>query len=103
MGARAGGHRLIMALIRRSETLTASTEVRTPADQVYSVVSDVTRIPECSPKTTRAQWVAPDRFQACNRRHLGRWRTIANVVEADPGQRFSFVVQALGGDWMQWT
>jgi hypothetical protein len=47
--------------------------------------------------------LAPNRFQAWNRRRLGRWRTLANVVEAEPGHRFSFVVQALGGDWAQWT
>lgn len=92
-----------MSLLRKDETLTASTEVRASADQVYAVVSDVTRIPEWSPETTRAEWLAPNRFQAWNRRRLGRWRTVANVVDATPGQRFSFVVQAMGGDWTQWT
>lgn len=29
--------------------------------------------------------------------------TLANVVEAEPGHRFSFIVRALGGDWTQWT
>lgn len=92
-----------MSLLRKDETLTASTEVRATADDIYAVVSDVTRIPEWSPETTRAQWLAPNRFQAWNRRRLGRWRTVANVVDATPGQRFSFVVQAMGGDWTQWT
>lgn len=92
-----------MSLLQKGETLTASTEVRAAADQVYAVVSDVTRIPEWSPETTRAEWLAPNRFQARNRRRLGRWRTVANVVEAEPGHRFSFVVQAMGGDWTQWT
>jgi hypothetical protein len=93
----------MMSLLQQNETLTASIEVRASADQVYAVVSDVTRIPEWSPETTRAEWLAPDRFQAWNRRRLGRWRTVANVVAAEPGQRFSFVVQAMGGDWTQWT
>jgi hypothetical protein len=92
-----------MSLLQKDETLTASAEVRASADQVYSVVSDVTRIPEWSPETRRAEWVAPDRFRAWNRRRLGRWRTVANVVEAWPGHKFSFVVQAMGGDWTQWT
>ncbi len=92
-----------MSLLQKDETLSASTEVRASADQIYAVISDITRIPEWSPETTRAEWLAPDRFQAWNRRRLGRWRTVANVVEADPGRRFSFVVQALGGDWTQWT
>jgi hypothetical protein len=92
-----------MALLQKDETLTASTEVRASADQIYAVISDVTRIPEWSPETMRAEWLAPDRFRAWNRRRLGRWSTVANVVEAEPGCRFSFVVQALGGDWTQWT
>jgi hypothetical protein len=90
-------------LLQKDETLTASAEVRASADQVYAVICDVTRIPEWSPETTRAKWLAPNRFQAWNRRRLGRWRTVANVVEAEPGHRFSFVVQAMGGDWTQWT
>ena len=90
-------------LLQKDETLSASTEVRASPEQVYAVVSDVTRIPEWSPETMRAEWLAPDRFQAWNRRRLGRWRTVANVVEVEPGRRFSFVVQAMGGDWTQWT
>jgi len=92
-----------VSLLQKDETLTASAEVRASADQVYRVISDVTRIPEWSPETRRAEWLAPDRFQAWNRRRLGRWRTVANVVEAQPGRRFSFIVRALGGDWTQWT
>jgi hypothetical protein len=92
-----------MSLLQKDETLTASAEVRASADRVYAVVSDVTRIPEWSPETRRAEWLAPDRFRAWNRRRLGRWRTGANVVEAWPGHKFSFVVQAMGGDWTQWT
>jgi len=92
-----------MGWLRKDETLAASTEVRASAERVYAVVSDVTRIPEWSPETKRAEWLAPGRFQAWNRRRLGRWQTAANVVEAVPGHRFSFIVQALGGDWTQWT
>lgn len=92
-----------MPWLQKDETLRASTEVRASADQIYSVVSDVTRIPEWSPETRRAEWLTPDRFRAWNRRRLGRWRTVANVVEAEPGRNFSFIVQALGGDWTHWT
>ncbi len=92
-----------MSLLQKDETLSASTEVRASADEIYAVVSDVTRIPEWSPETARAEWSAPDRFNAWNRRRLGRWRTVARVVEAEPAHRFSFVVQIMGRDWTQWT
>ncbi len=92
-----------MPRLRKGEMLTASTQVRADAGRVYAIVSDVTRIPEWSPETVRAEWIAPERFRAWNRRRLSRWSTVANVVDAEPGRRFSFVVQALGGDWTQWT
>jgi hypothetical protein len=92
-----------VSVLQKDEQLTASTDVRASADQVYAVISDVTRIPEWSPETARAEWTAPDRFDAWNRRRLGRWRTTARVVEAEPGQRFSFIVQVMGRDWTQWT
>lgn len=92
-----------MSLLQKDETLSASTEVRASAEQVYAVVSDVTRIPEWSPETKRAEWLTPERFRAWNQRRLGRWKTDANVVVAEPGREFSFVVQVLGGDWTQWT
>jgi ribosome-associated toxin RatA of RatAB toxin-antitoxin module len=46
-----------MSLLQKDETLSASTEVHASAEQVYAVVSDVTRIPERSPETTRAEWL----------------------------------------------
>lgn len=92
-----------MALLQKDETVSASTEVRASPDEIYAVVSDVTRIPQWSPETARVEWLAPDRFRAWNRRRLGRWRTTARVVEAEPGRRFAFVVQAMGGDWTRWT
>jgi uncharacterized protein YndB with AHSA1/START domain len=92
-----------MALLQKDETVSASTEMRASPDQIYAVVSDVTRIPQWSPETVRVEWLGPGRFRAWNRRRLGRWRTTARVAEADPGRRFSFVVQAMGGDWTRWT
>jgi uncharacterized protein YndB with AHSA1/START domain len=92
-----------MSLLQQDETLSASTEVRASAEQVYAVVSDVTRIPEWSPETKRAEWLSPERFRAWNRRRLGRWKTEANIVAVEPARKFSFIVQVMGGDWTQWT
>ncbi len=92
-----------MPLLQKDETIVASTLVRASAHVVYEIVSDVTRTPEWSPETVRVQWVSPDRFRAWNRRRLGRWRTEARVVEAVPDEKFSFVVEAMGGDWTHWS
>jgi Polyketide cyclase / dehydrase and lipid transport len=92
-------------LVRKGDTLSASTHIQASAKDVYAVVSDVTRIPEWSPETYRAEWLTRNRFRAWNRRRLGWWKTDANVVTAEPDREFSFIVQveALGGDWAQWT
>jgi hypothetical protein len=90
-------------VLQKDEILSASVDICATADRVYSIVSDVTRIPQWSPEVVRVQTLAPDRFQAWNRRRLGRWKTAARIVEATPDRRFSFIVQALGADWTRWT
>jgi hypothetical protein len=91
------------SVLQKDEILSASTEVKASADQVYAVISDITRTPEWSPETVRAEWLTPNRFRAWNRRRLGRWKTDSEVVDAQPGRAFSFVVHAMGGEWTQWT
>jgi hypothetical protein len=93
----------VPAVLQKGEILSASVDVDATADRIYSIVSDVTRIPQWSPEVVRVEKLSADSFQAWNRRRLGRWKTAATIVEAIPGRRFSFVVQALGGDWTQWT
>ncbi|MFC8529971.1 SRPBCC family protein [Nocardia sp. NPDC057227] len=92
-----------MGRIRAGEVLSASIDIAAPAAAVYALVSDVTRIPEWSPETVRVRRLGPAAFRSWNRRRLGVWRTDATIVEAIPGERFSFVVKAMGGDWTQWT
>lgn len=88
-----------MPLVQKGDTLSASAEIRASAADVYAVVPDVTRTPEWSPETYRAEWLTPNRFRAWNRRRLGRWKTDANVVTTEPDREFSFIVQveAFGG------
>ncbi|MFC8044104.1 SRPBCC family protein [Nocardia sp. NPDC057353] len=92
-----------MGRIREGEVLSASIDIAAPAAAVYALVSDVTRIPEWSPETVRVRRLGPAGFRSWNRRRLGVWRTDATIVESIPSERFSFVVQAMGGDWTQWT
>jgi len=91
-------------VIEADETLSASVVVAAPAEAVYAIVSDVTRIPEWSPETVRTAWTGPDRFASWNRRHLALWKTPARVVTREPGRAFGFVVEIPGGkDWTEWT
>lgn len=79
--------------------------VDAPADLVYRVVSDVTRICEWSPQTVSCEWIEPSRgpvegarFKARNRRGRARWSNTPWVVVADPGREFAFRRHASGSD-----
>lgn len=67
-------------------------------EQVWLLVSDVTRVGEWSPETEAAEWVSGvpgtvgARFRGRNRRGRSAWSTTCEVVESVPGRTFAFVV-----------
>ncbi len=74
-------------------------DIAAPAERVWSMVADVTRMGEWSPETTSCRWVkgasgpaVGARFRGNNRRGARRWFTDCKVVEATPGERFAFRV-----------
>ena len=75
-------------------------------EQVYGVVSDVTRMGEWSPETVACEWIdgasgpaVGARFKGTNKRGLVRWSTKPVVVVADAGREFAFEV----GPDVRWT
>ena len=75
----------------------ARVHIDAPPEKVYDVVSDVTRMGEWSPETTKCVWVdgatgpaVGARFKGTNKRGLFRWSTKPKVVAADPGREFTF-------------
>ena len=78
-------------------------------DELYDMVSDVTRMGEWSPETIRCVWLdratgpAPGaRFKGTNKRGIFRWSTKPEVVVADRGREFSFVTHSVGPS-TKWT
>lgn len=78
-------------------TCSATTEVAAPADDLYAMVSDVTRMGEWSPEATGGTWLkgatgpaVGSRFRGRNRLGVRRWFTDNEVVEADVGRAFAF-------------
>jgi uncharacterized protein YndB with AHSA1/START domain len=66
-------------------------------EQLYAMVSDVTRMPEWSPETIRCAWLdgatgpaAGVRFKGTNKRGFIRWSTRPKVVAAEPPREFAF-------------
>ena len=75
-----------------------SIDILAPADQVWSMVADVTRIGDWSPETVAAEWLngadgpaVGARFKGRNKRR-GAWTTTCTVTAATPGREFAFRV-----------
>ena len=83
-----------------------SIHVEASPDEIYGLVSDVTRVGEWSPECQRCAWLggatgpAPGaRFKGWNRRGLMRWTTTCTVVTAEPGREFAFEVDRSRMRW----
>jgi hypothetical protein len=81
--------------------VTVERDVGAPAEEVWAMVSDVTRMGEWSPENTGGEWVGGAtgpavgaKFKGRNQRGWRRWSTKAEVVEAEPGRAFAFDISA---------
>jgi hypothetical protein len=84
--------------------------MRAVPDEVWALVSDVTRIGEFSPETFEAVWThgatgpaVGARFKGSNKRGILRWSTKPTGVVADPGKEFTFEVGAPGKEDTRWS
>jgi hypothetical protein len=88
-------------------TFSASIRIAASPEDVYDMVSDVTRMGEWSPVCTACWWdegvtgPAVGAWFTGHNELAGRdpWETRSQVVAADPGREFAFVV---GGTWARW-
>lgn len=74
-----------------------SLAIDAPAEQLWDMVADVTRMGEWSPECYRCRWLGKERspvvgarFLGMNKRGWRRWMTPNVVVEAERGKVFSF-------------
>jgi len=84
-------------------------DIAAPAERVWALVSDVTRMGEWSPESVGATWLGGAtaakpgaKFRGANRNAKKKWNTIGVVADADPGRRFSFRVTAVGLKVAEW-
>jgi len=75
-----------------------SIDILAPSDQVWRMITDVTRIGEWSPETVAAEWLdgaegaaVGAKFKGRNKRR-GAWSTTCTVTAATPGRDFAFCV-----------
>ncbi|MGJ7909166.1 SRPBCC family protein [Actinopolyspora sp. H202] len=78
--------------------LHAAVHVHADPRTVYDTVSDITRMGEWSPENTGGEWLTDPpgqpgaRFHGHNRMEELTWTTECQVLEAEPGSRFSWAV-----------
>jgi uncharacterized protein YndB with AHSA1/START domain len=93
-----------------SEQVSVSREIAAPAEQVWSLVTDLPRMGEWSNECIGGTWLdgaaaaAPGvRFRGSNRNGFRRWKTTVTILDADPGDRFRFQVDFFGIPISGWT
>jgi uncharacterized protein YndB with AHSA1/START domain len=89
--------------------VSVSCEISAPAEQVWAMVTDVTRMGEWSPENETAKWLggatgaAPGaKFRGQNRNGKKKWNTVSEIVDMVPGARFAFCVTAPGLKVAEW-
>jgi hypothetical protein len=87
--------------LQRSESIS----VAVPPDELYALVSDVTRTGEWSPVCKACWWDDGDgprvgaRFTGRNETPERTWETRSRVIAADPGREFAWEVN---NGWVHW-
>ncbi len=85
--------------------------IAAPADRVWNLLTDITRIGDFSPETFEAEWLAGadgPQVGASFRGHVrrnGRWPvywTTCTVVTSEPGREFAFAVTSRGRALNTW-
>ena len=85
--------------------------IQAPPDEVWALVSDVTRIGEFSPETFEAEWLEGASGPAVGARFRGHVRrneigpvywTTCRVTECVPGRCFAFAVEVAGRTVNTW-
>lgn len=92
-----------------AEQVSVSREIAASPEQVWAMVSDITRMGEWSPENDGGKWLRnwtgphPGAvFKGTNSNGNKRWKTTGKVVDADPGRLFAFRVTVAGFKVAEW-
>jgi len=87
----------------------ASIEISASPDVVYGLISDLTRMGEWSPEATGGTWSdggsgqVGDWFAGNNKSGEREWTRDCEIVAADPGKDFTFVVGGVEHNRTWWS
>ena len=93
-----------------SDNVTVPREINAPAERVWKMVSDLPRMGEWSPENEGGVWlkgadgpVAGAKFRGANRHGKRSWKTIATIIDAEPGRRLTFRTAVMGIPDSEWS
>jgi hypothetical protein len=83
---------------------TVSVDVAAPAEAVWALVSDLPRMGEWSPETTKVEWTGGSTgpavgatFKGSNRSGVRRWSTSGRITVLEPPSALAWEVTMIGG------
>ncbi|QWZ06595.1 SRPBCC family protein [Nocardioides panacis] len=85
--------------------ISAAVEIDAPPERVWSVVGDVTRMPEWSPELRRLRVLGSEpvrvgsRMLGLNRRGWVAWPTTSVVTRLEPGRAVAWRTRESGASW----
>ena len=92
------------------DNVTATCEINASAEQVWKMVSDLPRMGEWSPENEGGVWLkgadGPKegvKFRGTNRQGKRRWKTIATIIDVEPGRKLTFRITVMGIPDSEWS
>jgi uncharacterized protein YndB with AHSA1/START domain len=92
-----------------ADQVSVTREIAAPVEQVWAMVSDLTRMGEWSPENAGAKWLGgatgPQlgaKFRGTNRNGNKTWDTLATIIDAQPCRLLAFRVTAAGFKVAEW-
>lgn len=78
--------------------LTVTRDVAAPAEAVWALVSDLTRMPDWSPENDEVVWLGGAteaaigaKFRGSNHNGGKSWKSTGEITQLEPGRRFAFL------------
>lgn len=85
-----------------AQSAAVSARVEAPAEKVFEMVADLSRMGEWSPECTRVEWLGGAggtavgaRFKGHNQRGVRRWSTKGKVVALQPPREVAFEITSV--------
>ncbi len=92
-----------------ADQVSVTREIGAPAEKVWAMVSDLTRMGEWSPENEGSTWLrgatGPQqgaRFRGTNRNGKKVWKTVGTIIDNEPGRLLTFRITAVGFKVAEW-